>query len=539
MFAFETWLNPIKLSSDRILEVRRDVEDMSTPVRSYFVLVVLSTAIASYGLLAGSTAVVIGAMLVAPLMGPIFGVALGLITGSRRLLFRSGFSESIGVFLVVLISLLIAKFGPGVELGPEILSRTRPTILDLAIALASGLVGAFALANERTNAALPGVAISTALVPPLAACGICLGFGQWALAGGAFVLFLANFLAIELAAALVFTIYGMRRERASSGFGAFVRQFGLSGVLLLVMSFFLYRALASTIEQSRLHSKVGGVLATLATEIPGARLDTYSIEKRPRGTDVAAVFLTPSAFGSDSVSAIEGRLRAEVSEDIRLVVRSLISSDSDSRGPVYVPEERREKQAAAERRAEYFASLRRTIDDYLDTLPGAELANLFIPAELPETNVTAVVNTPMALAPEQVAALQNLLRKATGREVSLTVRSLLTIDANFEKYIYTAAKPPEPTAEERRMIERLRAAFKNQLSRRQPGAFLVNLTVTEEEGRWKVRGICRSPAAITPEMVKEIEDDVQEYIAPNIDLVVRTLLEADASSSRYLIAEDE
>jgi hypothetical protein len=67
----------------------------------------------------------------------------------------------------------------------------------------------------------------------------------------------------------------------------------------------------------------------------------------------------------------------------------------------------------------------------------------------------------------------------------------------------------------------------------------VNLTVTQEEGRWKVRGICRSPAAITPAMVKEIEDDVREYVAPNIDLVVRTLLEADASSSRYLITEDE
>ena len=111
MFAFETWLSPIKLSGDRILEVRREVEDMSTPVRSYFVLVVLSTAIASYGLLAGSTAVVIGAMLVAPLMGPIFGIAMALITGSRRLLFRAGFSESIGALLVLAISFLIAKFG--------------------------------------------------------------------------------------------------------------------------------------------------------------------------------------------------------------------------------------------------------------------------------------------------------------------------------------------------------------------------------------------------------------------------------------------
>ena len=83
MFSFQSWMNPIRVSPEHLLEVRREVNEMSTPVRSYFVLVVLSTAIASYGLLANSTAVVIGAMLVAPLMGPIFGIALSLISGAR------------------------------------------------------------------------------------------------------------------------------------------------------------------------------------------------------------------------------------------------------------------------------------------------------------------------------------------------------------------------------------------------------------------------------------------------------------------------
>lgn len=537
MFALETWLNPIKLSTERIIEVRRDVEDMSTPVRSYFVLVVLSTAIAAYGLLANSTAVVIGAMLVAPLMGPIFGIAMALITGSRRLLLRSVFAESIGAGLVVFVALLIVKFGPSIDFGSEILGRTHPTILDIAIALASGLVGAFALVNERTNAALPGVAIATALVPPLATVGVCLGAGEWALAGGALVLFIANFLAIELAAALVFTMYGMRRERFNVGFIGFVKQFGLSSLLLLVMSFFLYRALSSTIEQNRQRAEVGAVLSSLATEIPGARLDTFTIDRTKSGIDVSAVFLTPSAFGSESVSAIERRLRSQVDKGIALVVRSLISSDSDSKGPVYVPQEKLAEAAAAKQRADYFSTLRSTISDYLATLPGAELSNLFIPAQSPETNVTALVNTPTALAPEQVAVLQERLRGATGRAVSLKVRSLLTIDADPTSYLYTASNEPEPSEEEKALDARLRAAFKNQFERRQPGAYLVSLTISQVEGRWKVRGICRTPNAITPAMVKEIEQDVQRFVAPNIDVVVRSVLEADASSGGYLAGD--
>lgn len=537
MFAFESWLQPVRMSPERVLDFRREIEDMSTPVRSYFVLVVLSTAIATYGLLANSTAVVIGAMLVAPLMGPIFGVALGLTLDSRRLLLRATFSEAIGASLVVLIALLIVKFGPAVDLGSEVLSRTHPTILDLAIALASGLVGAFALVNDRINAALPGVAISTALVPPLATVGVCLGAGEWSLAGGAFVLFLANFLAIELAAAFVFTVYRLKRERSGKGFVAFFTRYGWSTILLLVMAFFLYRALDTTIRQNQLRAEIGGVLQTMATEIPGARLEDFAIDHKPDSVEVAAVFFTPSAFGSVSVAAIEQRLRAEVDKSIHLVVRSLISSDSDRKGPVFVPSDKLAEQTEAKRRAEYFAALRETTDEFLATLPGAELANIFIPAEQHETRVTAIVNTPTALAPEQVAGLQEKLRTATGRTVWLTVRSLLTVDADSANYLYTPAKPPEPSAEEARLTDRLKAAFKNQLSRRVEGAYLASLTLVLDDGRWKVRGICRSPSPITPAIVAAIEDDVREFVASNIDLTVRTVLEADATSGGYLVGE--
>lgn len=167
-------------------------------------MVCLSTIIAAYGLLSNSTAVVIGAMLVAPLMGPIFGIALGLSIGDNRLLREATSSELLGVLLSVGLAALIGIATLQPDLGPEIIARTRPTIYDVLIALASGLAGAYAIADERISPALPGVAIATALVPPLATCGICLSAGFWDGARGAMLLFLVNLLAIEFAAGIIF-----------------------------------------------------------------------------------------------------------------------------------------------------------------------------------------------------------------------------------------------------------------------------------------------------------------------------------------------
>ena len=528
------WVASLKAGYEQILEVRREVEEMSTPDRTYYVLAVVSAVIATYGLLSDSTAVVIGAMLVAPLMGPIFGIALSLVSLSRRLLFRSIVSETTGVLLVLLIGFVLMRFGPEVGLGQEVLSRTKPTILDIAIALASGLAGAFALVNVKVNAALPGVAISTALVPPLAACGICLGAEEYRLAGGAFILFLANFLAIELAAAMVFTLYGYRRERESTKFLGLFKQYGWSVSLLLVMSFYLYRTLSQTVQENQLKVNIGDVLDDLSSEIPGAHLDDFSITNGGARIDVSAVFLTPQSIDSASVAAIEKRLQDKIDKSIHLVVRSLISSDADGRGPVYVSQDKIDAEAQARSRSEYFRTVRTGIESYLARVTGASLDALTIPYEHAQTEITVVVNTPTAISPEQVAEMQELLSAKTGRLIDLTVRSLITIDADSGKYIYAPADPPEPTAQERAYTDRITRALQNQLPQQVVGAYLVSVAVVEKEDGWIARAVCRSPAAITPEMVAEIEEDIHKYVSPDIQLVVRTVLESDASSGGYL-----
>ena len=112
---------------------------------SFYLLVVLSTTIAAFGLLANSTAVIIGAMLVAPLMHPIFGIGLGLTAGSRPLFFRALAAEAAGALLCVLLALVIGVVSPHPPFGSELLARTQPTIYDMIVAVASGAVALWRL----------------------------------------------------------------------------------------------------------------------------------------------------------------------------------------------------------------------------------------------------------------------------------------------------------------------------------------------------------------------------------------------------------
>ncbi|MDP8236204.1 MAG: DUF389 domain-containing protein, partial [Candidatus Erginobacter occultus] len=180
----------------------------------FLTLIALAAAIAILGLLLNSAAVIIGAMLVAPLMSPMMAVAHGIVTGNLIMIRRGLIStfKGIGVAIAVStgITLAVSTYLP----TAEILSRSEPSILDLMVALAAGAAGAYALSRKSVAAALPGVAISAALVPPLCVVGYGLGSSRFLVAGGALLLFMTNLVAIILVSALVFLLVGFRPTRA-------------------------------------------------------------------------------------------------------------------------------------------------------------------------------------------------------------------------------------------------------------------------------------------------------------------------------------
>lgn len=170
----------------------------------FIVLLIGSVLVATFGLLQGSTAVIIGAMIIAPLMMPILGFALGSIWGDLKLISRSAITLFMGIIFAVLLSALISYIVPGSDYNAEILARTGPNLFDVLIALASGFVGAYAYANPMISSSISGVAIAVALMPPLCTIGITLGNQDFSLSLGATILFLINMVGIALAASLVF-----------------------------------------------------------------------------------------------------------------------------------------------------------------------------------------------------------------------------------------------------------------------------------------------------------------------------------------------
>lgn len=234
------WMVP--LAPGRRKEVLTQLSEASSPAFDYFFLVFLSCSIATFGLVTDSTAVIIGAMLIAPLMSPILGLSLASVAGEGHM-FRRAFTALIeGALLAVALSTIIGwisqvlPFGLLLEIPAEVISRTHPTPFDLGIALAGGAAAAYALAQPQLSAALPGVAIATALMPPLCTIGVGLSLPDQSVAGGATLLFLTNLVAIIFAGILVFVAVGFRPQRVHANQSRVPRSLIISAGLVLVVT---------------------------------------------------------------------------------------------------------------------------------------------------------------------------------------------------------------------------------------------------------------------------------------------------------------
>ena len=184
-------------------------------------LITLSTLIAALGLADNSTAVVIGAMLVAPLMTPLVGIGFALIQGNLDLIRKARWAVLIGFANAFAIGVLIGflkMLFDDMNTTLEMAGRDSPGALDLFVALASGIAGAYAMSRKGLNGAIPGVAIAAALIPPIATSGISLAIGNFELFVGSLLLFLTNVVFIVLGTALVFWSVGIdtRPQKANS-----------------------------------------------------------------------------------------------------------------------------------------------------------------------------------------------------------------------------------------------------------------------------------------------------------------------------------
>lgn len=186
----------------------KNLREESRVSQTFVVLLILATMIATFGLFINSSSVIIGAMLLAPLMQPIVSLSMGVLRQDTALEINGAKTIAIGVSIVLFTAAVIALFTPIERLTSEMAGRLSPTILDLFVAIVSGMAAAYAKSNEKILGSLAGVAIAVALVPPIAVAGIGLGWTDWGMFSTAFLLFITNLVGIVLAAALTFVLLG-------------------------------------------------------------------------------------------------------------------------------------------------------------------------------------------------------------------------------------------------------------------------------------------------------------------------------------------
>ena len=178
------------------------------------VVMICAIGIASVGLNMNSTAVIIGAMLISPLMGSILAMAYGSVSGDLTITENHTIGFIFQVFASILVATIYFILSPVKEATPEIIARTNPTFYDVIVALFGGVAGIIGQTRkDKANNIVPGVAIATALMPPLCVCGYSIARGDWAMLGGAAYLFLINTYFIFMSASMILSLLKIPRVR--------------------------------------------------------------------------------------------------------------------------------------------------------------------------------------------------------------------------------------------------------------------------------------------------------------------------------------
>src|SRR6516165_7441299 len=303
---------------------------------SYLAMNAAATLLAGFGLLQNSPAVIIGAMLIAMLFGPIVGIALGLAEANVSLLGRSLVSEIAGAAWVFAIAYTVGTASRQISIGSEILSRTSPTILDLLIGVVGGLAGGFTYLSAGLTGVIVGVAIATALVPPLTSCGILLAHHLPGLAAGAFLLFVSNSTAIAIGAMIVFYFAGHRPQAADQAHKVLIPRL-ISLALLAVLAVHFTVMFRRAIAQSLLENGTRRILSREVANTPSAHLVSVTFSAS-QGTTVAWVVVrSPHPISPEEVGRLSDLVNRATGSSVRLYVSAVITAETSREGYINEP----------------------------------------------------------------------------------------------------------------------------------------------------------------------------------------------------------
>jgi len=543
------------LTIEQKQEIYQCISTGSEPKLSFYILVILSTIIATYGLIANSTAVVIGAMIVAPLMTPIVGIALSLVSGDSHLFKFAMVAEIVGVLCSIGLGFFAGKITFGVELSTEILARTQPLPYDILVALAAGLAGAYSLVNPRINAALAGVAIAVSLVPPLATIGICLSLGRYDLALGAFLLFFANFLAIQLASVFIFITTGFidyfhyrenellinRDPSKLKLILIFSRRFLPSLLLLMGVGWHLSQTLIQLVNEKQFKQQLESIARDEVQKRTGARLTEVNYKKEPNGKiNTIVVVMTPQEFAPNDIGKIQQKIQEHLGKNINVIIRSIISKDADPTGTIFLLDEEKLKRKQQSDEANFLSNITQLLNQALNNILGAYLEEVRREDNNGVKTIVAVVRTPTAIKPNQVQTME-LLLQTLDKNIRLIIRSILTRDADATRYLYesTEGSISEPLSEEALALRvKLEQGLKKTIRKTIRGGILLDFQYTTLSDEIEVLAVIQTPKNFSNKQVKLIQTRLNKEVDEKIKLIVRSVVGTDMDENGFVIPEE-
>ncbi len=306
------WREDVVGTVDQAEVIERRREDCLMSER-YLFMTAMSGGIAVLGLLLSSPAVVIGAMLLSPLMGPIMGLGFALAIGDYHWLRQSARSLAWGTVMAIGLTGLLVYLSPIQTITPEIAARTRPNLFDLFVALFSAMAGAYAMIRGREGT-IVGVAIATALMPPLATVGFGLATWNWTVFSGSLLLYVTNLITIALTAWAMARLYGFQTNLSA-------RNTAFQNIAIVTVFIGLAVPLGYSLQQIAWQTNAQRIVRDeISDGFPAnALIDQLNIEFGTEPVSVSAAMLTPN-IRPEAEADIERALTARLSEPVELTL---------------------------------------------------------------------------------------------------------------------------------------------------------------------------------------------------------------------------
>ena len=319
-----------QLTLEERIEIYRRVRRQSRTDADFNTMIILSAVIASLGLLLNSSAVIIGAMIIAPLMSSLLGTSLSVVQGDQRMLRLSLRTLVQGVLLVFGVSLFLGWLVPGSNITDQMLGRTSPTLLDLGVALASGAAAAYATSRREAAGALSGVAIAVALVPPLATVGLLVGSGELTLGVQALLLFLTNLVAIVSAAVVIFLWMGFHPRSGDGQHGKTFRGGLLGTTVLLATVIIILAAIGINAVQKEVFANhvQTSLQSAISQTVPDSSIDSWKMEETADGL-VISVIVKSESLDEASAQTARDMIAADLDIPVSLEITQLQVSHAD------------------------------------------------------------------------------------------------------------------------------------------------------------------------------------------------------------------